>query len=74
MLLLEEYISNFMCARFYFLYLEFSDFYVHQSLAGQTILHLLFYQAAQYTLSIVHKNFVDYFNPRYYQSRCHVPQ
>jgi hypothetical protein len=53
MLLLEEYISNFMCARFYFLYLEFGDFYVDQSLAGQTILHLLFYQAAQYTLSIV---------------------
>jgi hypothetical protein len=37
MLLLERYISNFTCARYYFLYVEFSDFYVNQSLAGQTI-------------------------------------
>jgi hypothetical protein len=36
MLLLEEYILNFMCAR-YFLYVEFGDSYVNQSLAGQTI-------------------------------------
>jgi hypothetical protein len=38
MLLLEGYISNFTCARYYFLYVEFCDFYVNQSLAGQTIL------------------------------------
>jgi hypothetical protein len=37
MLLLEGYISNFMCARYYFLYIEFSDLYVNQSLAGQTL-------------------------------------
>jgi hypothetical protein len=37
MLLLEGYISNFTCARYYFLYVEFSGFYVKQSLAGQTI-------------------------------------
>jgi hypothetical protein len=39
MLLLKRYISNFACARYshYSLYLEFSDFYVNQSLAGQTI-------------------------------------
>jgi hypothetical protein len=37
MLLLEEYISNFTCIRYYFLYVEFSDFYVNQSLAGQTV-------------------------------------
>jgi hypothetical protein len=36
MLLLEGYISNFTCARDYFFYVEFSDFYVNQSLAGQT--------------------------------------
>jgi hypothetical protein len=38
MLLLEGYNSNFTCARYYFLYVEFSDFYVNQSLAGQTML------------------------------------
>jgi hypothetical protein len=37
MLLLEGYISNFTCARYYFLYVAFSDFYVNQSLAGQTL-------------------------------------
>jgi hypothetical protein len=37
MLLLKGYISNFTCARYYFLYVEFSDFYVNQSLAGQTL-------------------------------------
>jgi hypothetical protein len=37
MLLLEDYILNFTCARYYFLYVAFSDFYVNQSLAGQTI-------------------------------------
>jgi hypothetical protein len=37
MLLLEGYISYFTCARYYFLYVEFSDFYVNKSLAGQTI-------------------------------------
>jgi hypothetical protein len=37
MLLLEGYISYFTCAKYYFLYVEFSDFYVNQSLAGQTI-------------------------------------
>jgi hypothetical protein len=37
MLLLEGYISNITCARYYFLYVEFSDFYVNQSLAEQTI-------------------------------------
>jgi hypothetical protein len=38
MLLLEGHISNFTCAGYYFIYVEFSDFYVNQSLAGQTIL------------------------------------
>ncbi|CAH1371992.1 unnamed protein product [Tenebrio molitor] len=37
MLLLEGYISNFTCARYYFLCVEFSGFYVNQSLAGQTL-------------------------------------
>jgi uncharacterized membrane-anchored protein len=37
MLLLEGCISNFMCARYYFLYVEFSD----QSLPGQTIADIL---------------------------------
>jgi hypothetical protein len=37
MLLLEAHISNFTCARYYFLYVEFNDFYVNQSLAGQII-------------------------------------
>jgi hypothetical protein len=37
MLLLEGYISNFTCARYYSLNVEFSDFYINQSLAGQTI-------------------------------------
>jgi hypothetical protein len=38
MLMLEGYISNFTCVKYYFLYVEFSDSYVNQSLAGQTIL------------------------------------
>jgi hypothetical protein len=33
----DVHISNFTCARYYFLYVEFSDFYLNQSLAGQTI-------------------------------------
>jgi hypothetical protein len=37
MLLLEGYISNFTCARYYFLYVLFSSIYVNQSLAGQTL-------------------------------------
>jgi hypothetical protein len=42
MLLLEGYtrISNFTCARYYFLCVEFSGFYVNivnQSLTGQTL-------------------------------------
>jgi hypothetical protein len=37
MLLLEGYISNFTRPRYYFLCVEFSDFYVNQSLTGQTI-------------------------------------
>jgi hypothetical protein len=37
MLLLERYISNFTCARYNFIYVEFSDFYVNQPLAGHTI-------------------------------------
>jgi hypothetical protein len=37
MLLREGYISNFTRARYYFLCVEFSDFYVNQSLTGQTI-------------------------------------
>jgi hypothetical protein len=37
MSLLEGYISDFTYARYYFLYVEFSDFYVNQSLTGQTI-------------------------------------
>jgi hypothetical protein len=40
MLLLEGYISNFTRARYYFLCVEFSEFYVNQSLAGQTILEV----------------------------------
>jgi hypothetical protein len=42
MLLLEGYISNFTCAKYYFLYVEFSDFDVNQTLAGQTIAIYLF--------------------------------
>jgi hypothetical protein len=42
MLLLEGYISNFTRARYYFLCVEFSDFYVNQSLAGQTIVFYMF--------------------------------
>jgi hypothetical protein len=42
MLLLEGYISNFTCAGHYFLYIEFTGIYVNQSLAGQTLPHLLF--------------------------------
>jgi hypothetical protein len=38
MFLLEGYISNFTCASYSFLYVIFSDFYVNQSLAGQTII------------------------------------
>jgi hypothetical protein len=45
MLLLEGYISNFTRARYYFLCVEFSDFYVNQSLTGQTIDTLLVYEA-----------------------------
>jgi hypothetical protein len=41
MLLLEGYISNFTCARYYFVYVEFTGFYVNQSLAGQTLYILL---------------------------------
>jgi hypothetical protein len=41
MLLLEGYISNFPCARYYFLYVEFGGFYVNQSLTGQTLVMLL---------------------------------
>jgi hypothetical protein len=37
MLMLEAYISHFTCASYYFLYVELSDCYVNQSLAGQTI-------------------------------------
>jgi hypothetical protein len=37
MLLLQGFILNFTCVRHYFLYVEFNDFYVNQSLAGQTI-------------------------------------
>jgi hypothetical protein len=37
MLLLEEDISNFTCSKYNFLYVEFSNFYVNQSLTGQTI-------------------------------------
>jgi hypothetical protein len=37
MLLPEGYISNFTCATYYFLYVEFSDFHINQSLAGQII-------------------------------------
>jgi hypothetical protein len=35
--MIEGYISNFTCARYYLLYVEFSGFYVNQSLAGQTL-------------------------------------
>jgi hypothetical protein len=44
MLLLERYTSTYICisnftrARYYYLSAEFGDFYVNQSLAGQTIL------------------------------------
>jgi hypothetical protein len=37
MLRFKGYISNFTCASYYFLYVEFGDFYVNQFLAGQTI-------------------------------------
>jgi hypothetical protein len=47
MLPLEGYISNFTCARYYLLYVEFSDFYVNQSLPGQT-LPILFLNILKY--------------------------
>jgi hypothetical protein len=34
---LEGYILNFTCVRYYYLYVEFSDFYVKQSLPGETL-------------------------------------
>jgi hypothetical protein len=37
MLRFKGYISNFTCASYYFLYVEFGDFYVNQFLAVQTI-------------------------------------
>jgi hypothetical protein len=37
MLLFQVNISNFTCARYYFLYVECCDFYVNQSLAGQAL-------------------------------------
>jgi hypothetical protein len=37
MLLLEGYVSNFTRAKYYYFCVEFSDFYVNQTLAGQTI-------------------------------------
>jgi hypothetical protein len=54
MLLLEGYISNFTCARYYFLYVEFSDFYVNQSLAGQTLARfgMRYYDYDQYRVVI----------------------
>jgi hypothetical protein len=48
MLLLEGYISNFTRARYYFLCVEFSDFYVNQFLAGQTIHPNIFHCVANY--------------------------
>jgi hypothetical protein len=52
MLLLEAYISNFTCARYYFLYVEFSDFYVNQSLAGRSLvmLNMYYYNTVQLTI------------------------
>jgi hypothetical protein len=64
MLLLQEYISNFTCARYYFLYnAEFSDFYVNQSLAGQTISGVL-KSSCHKTLvfCIIYNNSVDVLN------------
>jgi hypothetical protein len=37
MLVFEGYFSNFKRAKYYFLCVEFSDFYVNQSLTEQTI-------------------------------------
>jgi hypothetical protein len=54
MLLLEGYISNFTCAGYSFLYVEFSDFYVNQSLAGQTT-----YISLRHILCLLHTNCHD---------------
>jgi hypothetical protein len=43
----------------YFLCVEFSDFYVNQSVAGQTIPHLLFYRNVSLSL-IVHIMYTCY--------------
>jgi hypothetical protein len=40
MLLLEGYVSNFTCARYYSFCVKFCDFYVNQFLARETITRL----------------------------------
>jgi hypothetical protein len=55
MLLLEGYISNFRCARYYFLYVELCDFYINQSLAGQAIpliVHKYYHKVQDHSLPI----------------------
>jgi hypothetical protein len=53
-MLLKGYISNFTCARYYFLYVEFSDLYVNQSLAGQilpinqTLFQVTFFKSGEF--------------------------
>jgi hypothetical protein len=54
MLLLEGYISNFTCTRYYFLYVEFSDFYVNQSLAGQTIVRPRYFDNKPFNFVCLH--------------------
>jgi hypothetical protein len=39
MLLLKGYISNFTCAGYYFLYVEFSDFFMSTNLSLNKLFH-----------------------------------
>jgi hypothetical protein len=42
----------------YFLCVEFSDFYVNQSVTGQTIPHLLFYRNVSLSLIVYRTHYV----------------
>jgi hypothetical protein len=58
MLLLKGYISNFTCARYYVLYVEFNEFYVNQSLGGQTLLIVAGYTMTTFIKFILNQNFL----------------
>jgi hypothetical protein len=58
MLLFQVNISNFTCARYYFLYVECCDFYVNQSLAGQVFSSVNVGVNILLKLSIDHRNMI----------------